>query len=115
VPLRLLRSLAALVLASAFVLTLGRPAHAGPQDKDAQKLLDSAMNDDYLATEFDKAKKKLEDAVAKCGASGCSPELLGKINIALGTVYGVGLSKSAEAKTAFIAALQADPKAALDP
>jgi hypothetical protein len=115
VHLRLLRSLAALLFASAFFLALGHEAHAGAQDKEAQKLLDSAMNDDYLATDFDKAEKKLKDAVSKCGSSGCAPELLGKIHVAMGTVYGVGLSKSSEAKAAFVAALQADPKAALDP
>ncbi len=112
--LRLFRSLVALAFASAFFLALAPTAHAGPQDKECQKLLDSAMNDDYLATEFDKAEKKLKEAVSKCGSNG-SPELVGKIQIALGTVYGVGLSKTAEAKAAFIAALKADPKAALDP
>jgi hypothetical protein len=115
VHLRLLRSLAALAFASVFFLALGRSAYAGPQDKDAQKLLDSAMNDDYLATDFDKAEKKLKDAISKCGSGGCSPELVGKIQVALGTVYGVGLSKSSDAKAAFVAAFQADPKAALDP
>lgn len=112
--LRLLRTLAALAFASAFFLALGRNAHAQAHEAAAQKLLDSAMNDDYLATEFDKADKKLKDALTKCGSSGCSPGMIGKINIALGTVLGVGLNKPADAKAAFIAALQADPKASLD-
>lgn len=109
-----LRLLPALALgASIFGATPS--ASAAPKDKEAQKLYEAAINEDYLMAEFAKAEAKLKDAVAKCGTSGCSPDLLGKINVALGTVYGVGLSKPAEAKAAFIAALKADPKAALDP
>ena len=114
--LRPLRSLSALTIASALLLGLAPTAGAaGARDKDAQKLFDSAINEDYLNADFAKAEKKLKDAVAKCGGSGCSGELLGKIHIALGTVYGVGLSKLDEAKTEFVAALKADPKAVLDP
>lgn len=111
-PLRLRFSALAF---AAVLLGAASSAFAGPKDKEAQKLFDSAINEDYLNAEFPKAEKKLKEAVEKCGSSGCSPELLGKINIALGTVYGVGLSKSAEAKAAFVVALKADPKAALDP
>jgi hypothetical protein len=116
VHFRPFRSPAALTAASfAIVLGLGSWAHAaGAKDKEAQKLLDSAMNDDYLATEFDKAEKKLKEALTKCGSSGCSPGMIGKLNVALGTVEGVGLNKPADAKAAFIAAFKADPKASLD-
>ncbi len=113
--LRPLRSLSALSLASALLLGLAPSAHAGARDKEAQKLFDAAINEDYLNADFVKAEKKLTTAVTKCGASGCSPELLGKIHVALGTVFGVGLSKMDEAKGEFAAALKADPKAALDP
>lgn len=109
-----LRSLTAIAFAAA-VLGAASSASAGPKDKAAQKLFDSAINEDYLMAEFPKAEQKLQDAVKACGSSGCSPELLGKINIALGTVYGVGLNKPAESKAAFQAALKADPKATLDP
>lgn len=112
--LRPLRTLTALAIATS-LFGAASTALAGPKDKEAQKLFDAAINEDYLNAEFPKAEKKLKDAVSKCGDSGCSPELLGKIQIALGTVYGVGLSKADEAKKAFIAALKADPKAALDP
>jgi hypothetical protein len=109
-----LRSLTILAFAAA-TFGVASSASAGPKDKEAQKLYDSAINEDYLMAEFPKAEQKLKDAVKACGSSGCSPELLGKINVALGTVLGVGLNKPADAKAAFIAALKADPKAALDP
>jgi hypothetical protein len=117
VHFRPFRSPAALTAASfVLLLGLGTSAHAaGAKDKEAQKLLDSAMNDDYLATEFAKAEKKLKDAISKCGSSDCSADMQGKLHIALGTVYAVGLSKNDEAKAALVAALKADPKAALDP
>ena len=109
------RSFAAFSLTG--ILLLGLASHAdaaGEKDKEALKLHDQAMNDDYLATDFAKATKKLNDAIKKCGKDGCSKEVLGKVYIALGTVQGVGESKLDEAKEAFLKALQADPKAVLD-
>ncbi|WP_282417928.1 hypothetical protein [Polyangium sp. 15x6] len=85
---------------------------AGEKDKEALKLHDQAMDEDYLAVEFDKAEKKLKDALKKCGDDGCSPKVLGKLHIALGTVYG-GSNKLDKAKEEFIEALKADPSAAL--
>ncbi len=112
---RPLRSLSALTFASALFLGLAPSSSAaGAKDKEAEKLFKSAIDEDYLNADFPKAEKKLKDAVAKCG-SACSDELLGKIHIALGTVYGVGLSKPDDAKREFTAALKADAKAALDP
>lgn len=108
---RPLRSLSALAFATA-VLGLAPSAGAGANDAAAQKLYTSAIDEDYLAAEFPKAEKKLKDAAAKC-SSGCAPELVGKIHIALGTVYAVGLSKNDEGKAEFVLALKADPKAAL--
>jgi hypothetical protein len=114
VHFRPLRSLTALAIATA-LLGAASSAFAGPKDKEAQKLYDGAINEDYLNADFAKAEKKLKDAVTKCGSDGCSPELLGKIHVALGTVYGVGLSKPDDAKKEFVAALKADKGAALDP
>jgi hypothetical protein len=114
VHLRPLRSLSVLAFASSLLLGLAPSAHAAANDKEAQKLFDAAINDDYLNAEFAKAEKKLKEAATKC-SSGCSAELVGKIHVAMGTVYSIGLSKNDEAKTEFAAALKADPKAALDP
>jgi hypothetical protein len=97
------------------LLVLGAPAvahAAGEKDADAMKLHDQAMDEDYLAVEFDKAEKKLKDALKKCGKDGCSEKVVGKLHIALGTVYGGG-GKLDQAKEEFVAALKADSKAAL--
>ena len=82
-----LRSIASVAFASALFFGIATSAYAGPKDAEVKKLLAAAMDEDYLATEFDKAEKKLKDAVSKCGASGCSPDLLGKVYVALGTVH----------------------------
>jgi hypothetical protein len=111
---RLLRALRAFALSSAALVGYAAPANAGPKDREAEKLLKQAMDDDYLATDFAKAEAKLKSAVKACGSSGCSADLLGRVHVALGTVYGVGLSKSSDAKDEFVAALKADPNAALD-
>ena len=115
VHLRPLRSFATLGFASALFFGILPSASAGPKDKAAQKLFDTAINEDYLNADFDKAEKKLKEAVTACGSSGCSSDLLAKIHVALGTVYGVGQNKNAEAKEEFVAALKADAGAALDP
>lgn len=111
---RALRSLSALVLASASMLALSAPAYAaGEKDKDALKLHDQAMDEDYLAVEFGKAEKKIKDALKLCGATGCTPKVLGKLHIAMGTVHGAN-NKLDLAQESFVAALKADPTAALN-
>lgn len=114
--LRPIGSFAAFALSAVLVGGLcGYPSTAfaaGEKDKEALKLHDQAMDEDYLAVEFDKAEKKLKDALKKCGDDGCSPKVLGKLHIALGTVYG-GSNKLDKAKEEFVEALKADPNAAL--
>jgi hypothetical protein len=114
VHFRSLRNFTSLAFATV-LLGAASTAYAGPKDKEAQKLYDGAINEDYLNADFPKAEKKLKDAIGKCGSDGCSKELLGKLHIALGTVHGVGLSKLDDAKADFVNALKADPKAILDP
>ena len=50
------------------------PAIAAPKDAAAIKLADDAINNDYLATNFAEAEKKLRKAIAMCGASACSAQ-----------------------------------------
>jgi hypothetical protein len=116
---RPLPSLSSLSSAAAFAfLVLGLAplaVAAGEKDKEATKLLDQAMGEDYLNTDFAKAEKKLKDALKRCGAGdACSPSVVGKLHVALGTIYSVGLNKPDQAKEALTAALKADPNAALD-
>lgn len=107
------RARLAFALASTFVL--GAPAvasAAGEKDAEAMKLHDQAMDEDYLSVEFDKAERKLKDALRRCGRNACTKQVVGKLHIALGTVYGGG-GKFDEARAEFVRALRVDPKAAL--
>lgn len=109
------RSLTAAAVSSFLLLGLVSTASAaGEKDKDAQKLHDQAINEDYLNADFPKAAAKLKDALKKCGNDGCTPSLVAKIHVSLGTIYGAGMSKLDQAKEEFVLALKADPAAALD-
>jgi hypothetical protein len=115
VHFRLFRSLSVALVTSFLLLGLSPIAGAaGEKDKEATKLFEQAMNEDYLNTNFAKAEKKLRDALKRCGADGCSAGVVGKIHVALGTIYGVGMTKLDAAKEEFVAALKADPNAVLD-
>ena len=73
---RLRTTLALVVVSSLFAA----PAFAaGKKDKEAMKLHDQAMDEDYLSVEFDKAETKLKKAAELCGESNCSPEVAGKV------------------------------------
>ena len=87
---------------------------AGEKDKEAMKLHDAALDEDYLNLELDKAEKKLNDALKKCGDSACSSSVVGKLHIALGTVYGGGRQKLDKAQEEFVLALKADSGAKLN-
>src|SRR5580704_2699614 len=50
------------------LLAVARPAQADARTEAAAKALEAkAMQEDYLATEFDKALEKLNQAASKCG------------------------------------------------
>lgn len=107
---RLLWSLG-LALVSLFAAA---PARAASPDARAKRLEDQAMNQDYLATDFKGAEKKLKKAVSVC-QSGCSTKRLGRILRDLATVYIVGLKDPAHGLEAMQNALAADPSLKLDP
>jgi hypothetical protein len=77
----------ALALALALVvLAVARPAHADARTEAAAKALETkAMQEDYLATEFDKALDKLNQAAGKCGDR-CSNVLKAQIKRDIGVV-----------------------------
>lgn len=110
------RSLSAAAMSSFLLLGLvsSASAAAGDKDKDALKLHDQAINEDYLNADFPKATAKLKDALKKCGTDGCTPAVVAKIHISLGTIYGAGMSKLDQAKDEFILGLKADASAAVD-
>ena len=86
---------------------------AGEKDAEANKLYDSAMNDDYLNVELGKAEKKLTDAIKKCGSDGCTPKVLAKVYLGLGVIHFAN-NKADLAKEAFVNGLKADGSATLD-
>jgi hypothetical protein len=87
---------------------------AAPKDAAATKLADDAINNDYLATNFAAAEKKLRDASALCGAAACSPQVRARVLRDLGVVLIAGLNRPDDGKKAFAEALQADPNVALE-
>src|SRR5689334_23041588 len=98
-------ALAALACALAYAL----PGQAAPKDAQALKLDEDAINNDYLATKFGDAEKKLKQALALCAkADACSANVVGQLHRDLGIVYVVA-SRPDEAKTQFVEALKADP------
>lgn len=106
---------AAIGIAAAAVVAFASPPDAraaGEKDKDALKLHDQVMDEDYLAVEIAKAEKKLKEALKTCGADGCTLKVLAKLHIAMGTVDGAN-GRLDLAKEAFVAALKLDSEATL--
>jgi hypothetical protein len=103
----------------ATVLAVGITARAEPRDELVRKLDQEAIESDYLATNFAEAGRKLRQAVAICGRTGCSPSLLAEVHRDLGIVY-VAWKKVDEAKLQFGQAFRFDnevsiPKALTTP
>ena len=99
-----------------FLLVLALPsvALAATKDKAASALQKEAMQTDYADTNFKKAEQKLKKAIAQCGASNCSSQLVGELHRDLATVYIAGLKQGAKGKTEMKSALRADPELQLD-
>ncbi|MEI9940063.1 MAG: hypothetical protein WDO69_22815 [Pseudomonadota bacterium] len=108
----LVGSLNGLVLA----LTLAAPstALAAAKDKSARALQQEAMQTDYAETNFKKAEQKLKKAIAQCGASGCSSQVVGELHRDLATVYIAGMKQGAKGKAELKQALHANPDLELD-
>src|SRR5579871_5046661 len=90
---------------------IAKPAdRPGPKDKVVLKMDAEAMGQDYLDTEFAKADKKLRDAIATCGAKGCSAKVLAQLHRDLAVVSIAGLGKVDAGKEAFKKALELNPE-----
>ncbi len=83
------------------------------RDNAASKKIDEAINEHYLATNFDKAESVLTGTIAACGEK-CSPAVIAKAWMYVGIVRGSGKSDQAGAKEAFQKALATDPTVKLD-
>jgi len=83
-------------------------AFGASKDDLALKLDQDAINNDYLAMKFDDCDRKLRQALAICGQTGCSPSVMAQLHRDLGIVY-VGWNRPEEAKVQFAEAVRGDP------
>jgi hypothetical protein len=96
------------------LLTLALPASAQfTRDNAANKKIDEAINEHYLATDFDKAEGVLTGTVTACGDK-CSPQVIARAWMYVGIVRGSGKNDQAGAKEAFQKAVATDPQVKLD-
>ncbi len=112
-----IKQLATPFAASLFFLTMSHASLAADPwaDKDARRLQTKAMEDDYLATDFDKARARLQQAIVLCGPNRCRPELRGELHRDLGVVLIVGLGERESGRALLVEALKIDPTLKLDP
>lgn len=83
------------------------------RDNAATKKIDQAINEHYLATDFDKAEAVLTGTITAC-AEKCSPAVIARAWMYVGIVRGSGKNDQAGAKEAFQKALATDPSTKLD-
>jgi hypothetical protein len=86
-------------------------ASAAPKDKAANAKIEEAIYEDYLATNFKKAEKKLRGIIKACGSK-CSKAVVAKAWMYVGIVRATGSLPGAD--SAFEKALQTDPRVKLD-
>lgn len=108
------RRLSIRLLCLALITFFTLPAFAQyTRDNAATKKIDEAINEHYLATDFDKAEGVLTGTITAC-AEKCSPAVLAKAWMYVGIVRGSGKSDQAGAKEAFQKAFSTDPAVKLD-
>ena len=96
------------------LLTLALPASAQfTRDNAANKKIDEAVNEHYLATDFEKAEGVLTGVVQACGDK-CSPQVIARAWMYVGIVRGSGKNDQAGAREAFQKAIGSDPQVKLD-
>lgn len=99
-----------------FLLAFPRAAAAqnAKVEASAKALQKKAMEEDYLATDFAKAKDKLDKAINACGADKCSAPTRALLKRDLGTVLVGGAIDKDAGVAAFAEAMKIDPNVALD-
>ncbi|HMJ09947.1 MAG TPA: hypothetical protein VK524_01010 [Polyangiaceae bacterium] len=88
-------------------------AAQGPRDRAANKKIDEAINQQYLATNFDKAEGILIGTINACDDK-CSAPVLARAWMYLGIVRGSGKNDIPGAQEAFAQAVALDPAVKLD-
>jgi hypothetical protein len=90
-------------------------ASPSPDEASAKKLRDQAIYEDYLATNFAEAQKKLLRAISICDSvPGCAAPLRARLHCDLGVV-DFALLKRDEGRVQFGAALDEDAGVSLEP
>jgi hypothetical protein len=95
------------------VLFFAPAGHAAPRDSAATQKIDEAINNLYLATEFDKAEALLKGVLEAC-EDRCSPQVKARAWMYVGIVRGSGKQDIPGAQEAFQQALALDPNVKLD-
>ncbi len=86
-----------------------RAAFGAPNDADAGKLVQQAIEQDYLATDFAAAEAKLTQALALCkDSANCTPALRARIHCDFGVIKFAEQKKD-DADAEFAAAVKDDP------
>lgn len=80
-------------------------AHAGPAE-ESLRLADQALNEDFLATDFKAALKKLKTALNKC--RGCEAPVKARLYRDLGLLYATGFNNKRAALFNFQKAVKLD-------
>ncbi len=83
-------------------------------EKEAKKLQGDAMDVDFLSLDYKSAKKKLDEAIKKCGASNCSDALAAALHRDLGVVL-INDKKVKDGQKAFDEAFKSDPSITISP
>lgn len=109
------RSFAAFVALFSVVTFSSRALFAASHDAEAVKLREAAIYQDYLATDFSSAEKKLTQALTLCEKpADCTATTRARLHCDLGVVFFAS-QKADDGRAQFAAALQEDPNVALDP
>src|SRR5262245_2867134 len=96
--------------------SVAKPAFAQDAKVEAaSKALQKKAMQDYVAIDFQKAREKLDKAIADCGADKCSANLRATLHRDLGVVLIGGKLDRDKGVAAFADAIKADPKVELDP
>jgi hypothetical protein len=90
-----------------------RDQNRGPKDDIAEKKIEEAVNNLYLAGEMRDAEAQLKGVYVACGDD-CSPRVKAKAWMYIGIVWGSGNNDLKKARKAFHYALELDPATRLD-
>ncbi len=93
--------------------TYKRDQNKGPKDDAAEKKIEQAVNELYLAGKMREAEAQLKGIYEACGAE-CSPRVKAKAWMYIGIVWGSGSNNPQKARDAFRFALDLDGDTRLD-